>query len=204
MMEPLDPTQPSELDVLKQRARMMGLTFSNNIGLDALRKKVNDAMEGKVEEQPAQEPAADGTFAPNPLAGETVPVKRKSLRQHLFDEQMKLVRVRITNLDPKKKDLPGEIFTVANEHLGTVRKFIPYGEFTDGGYHVPYIIFKQLEARKFHDIRTIKDRRTGTNRVESRWVREFALEVLPPLTKQELDQLATAQIAAGSVDAQRA
>ena len=185
---------PDELTMLKQRASMMGIQFSNNIGLETLRKKIEDKMEGR----------ADSDAAPqiNPLAGETTaqPVKRKTLRQKLYDEQMKLVRIRVTNLDPKKKDLPGEVITVANEHLGTVRKFVPFGEVTDDGYHVPYCIYRFMEKRKFLNIRTVKDRRTGVERVESNWVKEFALEVLPQLTPQQIANLRTAQIAAGSVD----
>ena len=185
---------PDELSVLKQRATMMGIQFSNNIGLETLRKKIEDKMEGRAE--------ADAAPQINPLAGETTtqPVKRKTLRQKLYDEQMKLVRIRVTNLDPKKKDLPGEILTVANEYLGTVRKFIPFGEVTDDGYHIPYCLYKMLDARKFLNIRTFKDRRTGTVRVESGYVKEFALEVLDPLTPAELAKLATAQKAAGSVE----
>jgi hypothetical protein len=202
LTDPTDLPQPNELDMLKERARMMNIPFSNNISVDTLRKKINDKLEGKPDEPEVAETAANANqvYAPNPLIGQTEPMKRKTLRQHLHDEQMKMVRLRITNLDPKKKDLPGEIFTVANEHLGTVRKFIPYGEVTDGGYHVPFIIYQQLEARRFQNIRTIKDRRTGTNRVESNWAKEFSLEVLPPLTEEELKRLATAQLAAGSVD----
>ena len=185
---------PDELTMLKQRASMMGIQFSNNIGLETLRKKIEDKMEGR----------ADSDAAPqiNPLAGETTaqPVKRKTLRQKLYDEQMKLVRIRVTNLDPKKKDLPGEVITVANEHLGTVRKFVPFGEVTDDGYHVPYCIYRFMEKRKFLNIRIVKDLRTGAERVESNWVKEFALEVLPQLTPQQIANLRTAQIAAGSVD----
>ena len=185
---------PDELTMLKQRASMMGIQFSNNIGLETLRKKIEDKMEGRAE--------ADAAPQINPLAGETAaqPVKRKTLRQKLYDEQMKLVRIRVTNLDPKKKDLPGEVITVANEHLGTVRKFVPFGEVTDDGYHVPYCIYRFMEKRKFLNIRIVKDRRTGQERVESNWVKEFALEVLPQLTPQQIANLKTAQIAAGSVD----
>lgn len=185
---------PDELSVLKQRATMMGIQFSNNIGLETLRKKIEDKMEGRAE--------ADAAPQINPLAGETTaqPVKRKTLRQKLYDEQMKLVRIRVTNLDPKKKDLPGEVITVANEHLGTVRKFVPFGEVTDDGYHVPYCIYRFMEKRKFLNIRIVKDRSTGQERVESNWVKEFALEVLPQLTPQQIANLKTAQIAAGSVD----
>jgi hypothetical protein len=36
--------------------------------------------------------------------------------------------------------------------------------------------------------------------VQTNWAKEFSLEVLPPLTQEELDRLAAAQIAAGSID----
>ena len=35
--------KPDELQMLKSRARMMGITFSNNIGVDALRDKIEQA-----------------------------------------------------------------------------------------------------------------------------------------------------------------
>jgi hypothetical protein len=184
--------QGDELALLKQRARMMGIEFSNNISLAKLRERVQARMEGEDEsnsEQPVQA---------NPLAGETQPpAKKRSLRQMLVEKQMKLVRLRITNLDPKKKDLPGEIITVANEYLGTVRKFVPYGEVTDSGYHVPYCLYRYLDNRKFLNIRTSK--RNGREHVEQTWAKEFALEVMPQLSKEELARLANAQAAAGSV-----
>jgi hypothetical protein len=252
----------SELDVLKQRARLMGITFSNNIGVDALRAKIaakvgdtppeadveemaDDEAEGEdaevsedadesVSDETAPEvngleaaaaiantkdtrphadtyrPALDhdgdgrngGSLPRNAAPARKLTAQEQKMkdRQELMREQLKLVRLRIQNLDPKKANLPGEIFTVANRVLGTIRKFVPYGEVTEDGYHVPYIIYRQLDERKFLNIRTIRDRKTGHIRVESNWAKEFALEVLPPLTQEELDRLATAQTAAGSVN----
>ena len=115
-------------------------------------------------------------------------------------EQLKLVRVRITCMDPKKKDLPGEVLTVANEYLGTVRKFIPFGEVTDNGYHIPFVLYTMLDERKFLNIRVSKDPRTGRELVTSQWAKEFAIEILPQLTQLELSNLAIAQAAAGSID----
>ncbi len=125
---------------------------------------------------------------------------RQQLRARLIAENMRLIRVRITNMDPKKANLPGEVLTVANEFLGSVKKFIPYGEQTDDGFHIPYVLFKLLDKRRFLNIRTRKDPRTGGEIVESTWVKEFAIEVLPQLTGEEIKKLATAQIAAGSVN----
>jgi hypothetical protein len=247
--------------MLKSRARLMGISFSNNIKLETLRERVNAKIASDNGEEPdvefseeqgeqevddtndtnvndtAEQPngldaaaqvAERKDFTPpegykpqldhdhNGTNGGSLPKEQRQSaqaakpltpiqlkarrRQQLIKEEMKLVRCRVQNLDPKKANLPGEIFTVANRTLGTVRKFVPYGEVTEDGYHIPYIIYRQLEARRFLNIRTVKDRKTGGNRVETSWAKEFAIEVLEPLTQEELNKLATAQIAAGSVD----
>ena len=178
-----------ERTVLMNRARMMGLTISNNIGLEKLREKIKDAQEGKKETP---------VVAPPPMVDPTSTGRKYNQRERMRLEATRLIRCQITNLDPKKKDLHGEIFTVANDVIGTVRKFVPYGEVTEGGYHVPYIIYKMLKKKKFLNIRTRKGPK-GEPLVETNWAQEFALTVLPPLTKAELHDLATAQAAAGSV-----
>ena len=192
--------QPSELDMLKSRAKLMGIAFSNNIGLDALKTKIEEhkqASEAKTQTQVTaqtneQQPEAQTENQKNKA-------KTLSLRAHLQKEKMKLVRLRITNLDPKKKDLPGEILTTGNEYLGTVRKFVPFGEATDNGYHVPYCLYEMLRDRKFLSIKTRKGPK-GQTIVEQQMVREFALEILPPLTEAELARLSSAQLSSGGVE----
>lgn len=187
----VDELQVDEMTILKQRATMMGIKFSNNIGLEALRKKVADAQEGITEqEQPEVNPLATAS---------TVQEDKLSMAQRIRLENTRLVRVRIQNLDPKKKDLPGEILTVANDYMGTVRKYVPYGEATDNGYHIPYCLYKLLKNRKFLHV-SVKKGRNGKERVEQQWVREFAIEILPQLTEEELKQLGQAQLAAGSLN----
>ena len=187
-----------ELTLLKERAKQMGISFSNNISLETLRKRIADKMEGK--DEPEVNPlAGDSEIAAITAAPKKLDAKQNALalRKLMHREQMKLVRVRITNMDPKKKDLPGEIWTVANEYLGNVRKMIPYGEQTDDGFHIPYCLFRLLQSKRFLHIRTVKDRVTGLERQENQWVKEFSLDVLPDLTKEELARLAAAQAAAG-------
>ena len=199
--------QPSELDLLKRRADMMKIGYSNNIGVDALKAKIAAAMEGpkptsdnsQQAEARQAEQAQNGNGDVNALTGtSTKPTKKLSLRQHLINEKMKLVRVRITNLDPKKKDLPGEIITVANEYLGTVRKFVPFGEVTDNGYHIPQCLYDVLKERTFVNIKVRKGSK-GEEIVEHQNAREFSLEVLPPLSADELAKLAASQSAAGGL-----
>lgn len=186
-----DIAMPSELEVLKQRATLMNIKFSNNISVEKLREKIEAA-------QVKDEPVVEATV--NPLgANQEAGVKKMTLGQKIRAEQTRLIRVRIQNLDPKKKDLPGEIITVANEYMGTVRKFVPFGEVTDNGYHIPYCIYEFLKERKFINITTRKGK-NGLPDIRATEAREFSIEVLPPLTGAELAQLAQAQIAAGSLN----
>lgn len=187
-----DIAMPSELEVLKQRATLMNIKFSNNISVEKLREKIEAAQ---VKDEPVVEEAAVNPLGVNQDSG----VKKMTLGQKIRAEQTRLIRVRIQNLDPKKKDLPGEIITVANEYMGTVRKFVPFGEVTDNGYHIPYCIYEFLKERKFINITTRKGK-NGLPDIRATEAREFSIEVLPPLTEAELAQLAQAQIAAGSLN----
>ena len=180
-------------ELLKGRARMMGITFSNNIGPEALAAKIKAKLEGE-EDKPEVVTQQAQTEEPEKV------LPTKTLRQHLYDENMKLIRIRLTNLDPNDAGLPGEIFTVANEYLGTVTKLIPYGEaMSEAGYHIPYCIYKQLKARQFLKIDVTKNSK-GREEVKKRYVRKYAIEVLPPLTTAEMQRLATAQLAVGSLE----
>lgn len=193
-----DEQAVDELTLLKERAKVMGIPFSNNISLETLRKRVADKMEGKDEAPEVNALTGDPEIAQAMVAE---PLNQKAnaiaLRKLMHATQMRQVRVRITNMDPKKKDLPGEIWTVANEYLGTVRKFVPYGEQTDDGYHIPYCLYRLLDSKRFLHIRDVKDRTTGIVRQDKVWAKEFSLDVLPTLTQGELDRLAAAQAAAG-------
>lgn len=211
-------TTKTELQVLKGRADVMGITYSNNIGVDALKKKIADAQEGKVNEgdnetQEKAQPQTQTVSAmrdPNPLAGETgdeeaepdlskmTKAERNSyIRQRVSKEAMKLIRIRVACLDPKKKEIPGEFFTTGNKYIGTVRKYVPFGEATDDGYHVPYCIYQMMKSRKFLQISTRRDRATGRMNTTTRYVPEFSIEVLPQLTEAELNRLAIEQQASG-------
>jgi hypothetical protein len=210
------PAAPTELSLLKERAKLMNISFSNNISVDALRKKIQDKLDAEQpaetgetddeDEAPVAEVAGPGPVSTDELAAPVAaaqPLSRKAqvqqMRDELIAEQTRLIRVRITNLDPKKKDLPGEIVTVGNEFIGTIRKYVPFGEATDGGYHIPFCIYTQLEERKFLSI-TVKKGPDGREAVSHRQAKEFAIEVLPQLTQAELNQLAAAQAAAGLIE----
>lgn len=185
-----------ELGLLKERARTMGIPVKGNVGIETLKKNIAEKLSRKTSEpEPEVNPVAQEVK-------ETPVVKTKAqmeqeTRERLRVEELALVRCKIYNLNPGKRDLQGEIITVRNKYLGTVRKFIPFGEATDGGYHIPRIIYNDLKTRKFQSILT--KRVKGQEQVTTRMVPEYSLDVLPMLTREELSELALNQAAAERV-----
>lgn len=159
----------------------------------------NSEMERRANPfEPVAPLATQSAFKPSPVPAHVS--LRAAKREAQIMDKMRLVRCRITNMDPKKKDLPGEVFAVGNELIGTVKKFIPYGEATEGGYHIPLILYNNLKERRFLQVKTSRDPKNGRIRVHTSYQREFNLEVLPLLSEEELNDLKQAQIAAGSVE----
>ena len=175
-----------ELDALKARANLLGVKFHPSISLEKLREKVNAAVtsEDKVDEV---------TNAPSETKQETIGEKRKRLKA----EALKLVRIRLTCLNPAKKEWDGEIITVGNSLIGSVKKFVPFN--ADDGWHVPHVIYQQLKERQCQIFYTATDAR-GNKVRKGKLIKEFAIEVLPPLTKEELDELARRQAMAKAID----
>lgn len=175
--------QTSELDSLKMRADQLGLKYHPAIGVEKLREKVNATIEGTDSGEDEE---------PNALAPDTETVNEK--RARLKREALKLVRVRITNMNPNKKEWEGEIFTVSNSVIGTVKKMIKF----DVEYHVPQIILNVMRERECQVFVNFKDAK-GNRSKEGKLVKEFAIEVLPSLTEKELKELAQRQAMANGV-----
>ena len=184
-MSPVD-----ELSMLRERAKMMGIRVPPKIGIETLKKKIQDRLDGVT----SKENDMEEEVQPKKERAKTKAETDQEIRERLWKEQLALVRCRIYNLDPSKRDLKGEIITVANRYIGTVRKFIPFGEATDNGYHIPKIIYEDLKSRKFQQVSTRQ--KNGQIEVSTRFVPEYNIEVLPPLTKEEIQELALKQAAA--------
>lgn len=188
-----DDNKPlEEFALLKERAKTLGIHVPGNIGIDTLKAKVAAVLAGEKTETPGSDSTSAG------MANMSRPMTKSELEQKLREDQhaehMALVRCKIYNLNPSKRDIQGEIITVANRYLGTVRKFIPFGEATDNGYHIPKIIYEELKSRRFQSITTKQVK--GQIEHSSRQVPEYSIEILPPLTEEELEELAIRQSAA--------
>lgn len=181
-----DELQLDELTLLKQRAQTLGIKFHPSIGLESLRSKVSAALTGEDAEKAAEEPVPEAPAAES----------RIQMRNRLRKEASALVRVRVTCMNPNKKEWKGEIFTASNSIVGTFRKYVQFN--TEEGWHVPQIILNMIKARQFQTFYTIKNER-GVAVRKGKLVPEFAVEILPPLTEKELLELSRRQALAGGV-----
>lgn len=173
-----------ELTTLKARADLLGVTYHPSIGLDKLREKVSAALSGE---------------APTPITKPTVAEEETEgqLRARMRREATALVRIRITCMNPAKKDWEGEVITAGNSLVGTFKKYVPFN--ADAGWHVPTVIYQLLKDRQCQVFVTVKSAR-GVDVRKGKLIKEFAIEVLDPLTQEELAELAQRQALARSID----
>ena len=204
----------NDIETLRARASSLGLTFSGNTGVATLQKKIDDATSnsaasllGDNEPLPELTPAKVVLKGAPPSLAQlqimdprTIDPKDQALiRQVVRAKALKLSRVRITNLDPGDAELFGAVITVMNKYTGKVSKYVPFGEGSENGYHVPQIILNYLLAQKFVIRKQNKNTQFGVKTYKTTMVPKYNIEILPDLTADELEALASRQAASQSI-----
>lgn len=172
-----------ELESLKAKAKLLGMKPHPSIGIDTLREKIAAHLAGTPDTEDAPKVEITKELTPGQ--------KRKAMRENA----LRLIRVNVVCLNPAKREWDGEIIAVGNSNLETQKKFVPFN--TPDGYHMPYIMYEMLKAR---ECQVFYNERVNGNTVRRGKLQpEFNIVVLPPLTQDELDDLAKAQAAAGII-----
>lgn len=184
MSDDTQDLQQDELTTLKARADQLGIQYHPSIGVEKLRGKIAEKLEGDTQQD------GTGQDEEQDEAAET----QNQFRLRKRKEASALVRIQVTNMNPNKKDWDGEMFSAGNSIVGTYKKFVPF----DTEWHVPRIILNQIKERQCQVFVTKRDSR-GNNVREGKLIREFNVAELPPLTETELKELAQRQaMASGS------
>lgn len=178
-----------ELTVLKARADQIGVKYHPSIGLEALKAKLAQAL--------SDAPAPGSNDAGTPAQAAPVETENQ-MRQRMVREATVLVRVRVTCMNPLKKEWPGEILAVGNDVVGSIKKFIPY-QGAEDGWHVPKALLDMMREKQCQVFYTVT-LPNGQKVRRGKLIKEFAIEVLPPLTADELHDLAQRQALSGAID----
>lgn len=181
---------PREQTAARTQADSLGLKYHHNANDETIQKLIDS--QGENIQLPAGILPADQC---RPMTAEEYLKKYPGNIKRNKAEVGKLIRCRIQCLNPAKKEWPGEIFSVGSAKLGTFKKYVPFN--SPEPYHIPKIIYDMLLEKKCTVFYTETDNRGNKTR-KGRLVNEFAIEVLPPLTREELSDLARRQaMAAG-------
>lgn len=181
----MSDTTKTELELLKERADRMSITYHPNIGLEALKKKIGEKLNGLESDEPEEEATPEA------------PVKEtaQKRRMRLNKEARILKRVRITCMNPNKKQMQGELFTISNSVVGTIKRFVPFD--AEDGWHVEAMLLKMIKARKYQSFYQVKV--NGKKVTRGKLVPEFAIEEMKPLTPKQLEDLAKRQAVSGTI-----
>ena len=171
-----------ELTLLKERADMMGIKYHPSISLETLKERVNGALN-----------KTDETAAPSVVIVDSAAQQRANQ----IAEFTKLIRVRVTCMDPNKKNWPGEYFTISNGVIGTIKRFVPYNN--TEGWHIEKIIYDHMKTVQRMEFKEIKGPR-GMKIKKPIQVPAYAIEVLDPLTPEQLKELAHKQAVNRSIE----
>ena len=164
----------SELDILKAQADRMGIPYKANISLTTLKAKIQLVREGESLEPEASR--VDNTTQEDKAAA-------------VYQEAMKLVRVQITPLDTNKAtNYDCDFFTAGNSVVGNVTRNIPFGR----PWHVEQILVNAIKEKTYQQFTTKKNAQ-GADVVTKRNVPAYNVVELPPLSAQELKDLADLQ-----------
>ena len=210
-------------DTLRSMCIKLDLSFSGNSGISTLREKVVQALEARTKSE--QTPEARAAVMEEVMASmgvvEETPVSILGLPANILmtmdptvkglseaergaiveARNMRLRRVRVTNLDPADAELDGVLKFAINKYIGSIGRFVPFGEENEYGWHVEEIILESLRTETY--CQRVKNRsgsKFGIKKYKTAQLPKYNIEYLDDLTQEELDLLAKDQLARGAID----
>lgn len=171
----------------KERANLLGITYPVNITTPKLQELVQKTMAENDAKQSAT--GTRGITRIEKLAPEVIKAQ---------DDALALVRFKLTVLDPNKSSLSGMIFSVGNDNIAPVKRTIP---FNTEVWHAERIIVDYMKGMKYQQLKSKWNDRMKANfddPASAKLMPCFHIEELPPLTEEELRELAEVQMAQGT------
>jgi hypothetical protein len=184
-----DEPQEDELTALKARADVIGIKYHPTIGLENLKARIAEHL---------AEPSSDAApSSPDSNVTELVPETATQEKIRMKREATALVRLRISCMNPHKREYEGEIFTTGNGVVGTIKRYIPF----DTEWHCEQMILNMIQERYCQVFYTSRDPNTKQKTRRAKMIKEFSIEILPALTEAELHDLAQRQAMANGTAA---
>lgn len=181
------PELDQAIQSLKKKADLLGISYKSNVSVATLQKAISEKLEGTS--------VGESTYTPATVDLEASASTGPDI-EALVKEAHKLVRVIITPIDQTKAtNLESELVSAGNSYIGTVTRLVPFGV----EWHVEQVILNVLREKKFTQFIKKKGQH-GIDTNDTRYVPAYSITVLPPLTPEELNQLAINQMRSGATE----
>lgn len=186
--ESVEEQNPTEIELLRDRAKLMGIKFHPMTGVEKLKLKI----EAKLGE--ASQGIVTKAGSANAKPGEVIPITHDQFKRERASQIRKsinrLIRIRVTCMNPNKTEWEGEIISIGSAKLGTFKKYVPFN--SPDGWHVPHIMYEAMKERQYTQFYNAKGPR-GEKIRKGKLMPEFSIEVMSPLTEKEIKDLAQRQ-----------
>lgn len=208
-------TAMETVEQLRDAAISLDIKFSGNTGAETLRAKIIGSLEAPTPNSFLGEDDEDDSFiqrAPEPKKPKQLSIPELLamdpnqiedtvlLRKVVRAQSLRLIRVKVTNLDPSDAQLPGMLLTVINKYTGKKSRFISFGDENDAGQHVEVMLLNHLKNQKFALRKEKKGGQFGVKKYTTKMINKFSIEELDPLSKAEINDLANVQRASNAID----
>lgn len=181
MTEQIVMSEKEQKEALMAQGKSLNLNIHVNTSLANMVEMVNMGLIYKLHQSP------DAPI--NSVLSKDPSVARK--------EAQRLVRVRVTNMDPTKKDHTGQIFGFSNSVVGTLQKFVPFD--VDQGFHIPQVLVNVIRSGKYRVTKHRKGLR-GNDIPYSVELPSFSVEILDALSASDLEAIKTRQESLALID----
>lgn len=187
------------LQHIRQQADSLGVTYHHKAGVTKIQAAIEahlDAQNSDPVEPLKEQPESLVTSSANELSAKqkalldtpVIPMTEAVYKaQNRIENKRKvsaLIHCKVVCMNPNKRDWAGEILSVGSAKLGTWKRYVPF----NAEWHVPKILFDMMKEKKCTIFQSGKNER-GHPTKKSVLINEYNIEVLDPLTKEELEKL---------------
>ena len=174
-------SEANERNYWKEQANFRGISYPNNITTP----KLKELVKAKIAE-------VEATRVVNGRGINSLTKLDPKVRENL-DKATALVRFRLSVLDPSKQGWTGIRVSAGNDNFTAIQRIIP---FNAPVWHAERILVEVLKNMKYQQFTSAKHNRLGNidNINKPKKLPCFHIEELPPLTEEELKQLAQYQV----------
>jgi hypothetical protein len=161
----------SDLETVRAKAMELGVPYHPAQKAETIQNNIDEFLEAN---------------APHIIA---TPKSAAELEAESLADAMSLIPVTVTSMDPSDATLPSISISVGNRKIGQITKVIPFGH----KWYMPKILVKEMEQKQFVRNAMIQTP-NGNERLNTQWIKKYAIQYHPIPTPAELADLAKLQL----------